>query len=331
MNVYVNRFKRFENTQSHGYDFLIPDNDIWDGRVKQWINMFISEGKQRHVRFLTPINNNCESNFISLGTITPDTEGKYDRDGRLNYCVDIALIGSLPHPPFALDVQMSSNCISAYLDKCESNTFATRYEYASLLAKKLASPPLLKLHNSSGKAEEYLHTVADYYLSKGKKLVIVLNDDSNYDELSFAVCNAIFENAPLTKSVYYITYTDNIDRLCNNSKCNLFCVPSTERKNIPQDKSVLVIDLVEGTSTRATNMTLMKDIIKCGLISDFNTFVNDHRYDPTIEKLLKLNCINSVTSLVYLYINYRELSKLRPDAVSETIIMKYISEPPKAK
>jgi hypothetical protein len=115
---------------------------------------------------------------------------------------------------------MSSNCISAYLDKCQSNTIPTRYDFASLLAKKLASPPLLKLHNSSEKSEEYLQTVADYYLSKGKKLVIVLNDDSNYDKLSFAVCKAIFENAPLTKSVYYITYTDNIERLCNNSKCN---------------------------------------------------------------------------------------------------------------
>ncbi len=324
MDVYVNRFRRFESAQSNGYDFLIPDSNVWDRQVKQWVNLFISEGKQRNVSFLAPISNDYGKKFVSFGTIKPDTEGKYDRNGRLNYWADVALINAFPQPPFALDVPLTLSCISAHLDECERSGVSVQRDLTSLLVRKLSSPALLKLHNNATFADNCLHTIADFYSYRDKRLVIILDDDSNYDKFSATVCKAIFESAPITKQVYYISYTDNIARLFNNSACNLFCVPVSEKNNIPQDKSVLVINLAEGIAIKSAGRPRIKDILKCGLMSDFNLFVSDRKDDHTIAKLLKHNCQKSTASLVYLYTNFRGLIKLKPDDATEANIIDYI-------
>ena len=326
MDVYVNRYRRFETAQSYGYDFLIPDNNVWDKQIKQWINLFITEGTQRNISFLAPVGNDYGKKFISFGTIKPDTEGRYDRDGRLNYWADLALIESNPKPVFTFDVQAVLNSISAHLDECESTNVAIPRDAASFLSQKRSSPPLLKLHDNPAAADAFLRTIADYYLFKDKKLVVILEDDSNYDKYSTAVCKAIFENAPSTKSVFYISYTNDLNRLHNSGVFNLFCVPASERKNIPQDKAIHVIDLVAGNCTRPSSSSTLASIIKYGMTDDFNLFLSEHKNDPTIAALLKVNSAKSVSSLIYLYTNFRGFANLRPEPSTEAAIIKFISD-----
>ncbi len=330
MDAYVNRFRRFENPQSSGYDFLISSPTIWDNKVKQTLNLLITQGTTRRVSFLVPINNDYDNKFITFGTINPDTQGQFDRNGRLNYWVDFAMIDKLPAPPFAVDISLSSDYISDFINQIELSEIPLDYNQSDLIVRKLASPTLLKLHNNTGFAEKCLSGIADYYLYKNKKLVIVL-DDNDYDNAAVAVCKAIFENAPISKNVFYISYSNDINRLCYNSDCNLFCCPASERENIPQDDSLLVIDLVDGyisdsviKNQYSVSQILIKNLIKCGLMADFNLFVQDHLYDPLVNKLYHLKTLKAVTSLAYLYSNFRGLTKLRPNKSSEDLILDFI-------
>ena len=324
MEVFVNRYRRFENAQSNGYDFLISNSNVWDRRIKQWINLFISEKSTRSVSFLTALDNDFDNKFISFGTINPDLQGRYDRNGRLNYWVDLAMIDHLPDPPFAIDAQISSDYVSSFLNKVESNEISVYDDPSNQIVRKLASPTLLKLHNNTDFAEKYLDIIAEYYLFKDKKLVIIL-DDGNYDQDSVTVCNAIFENSPTFKKVFYISYTNDIARLFNNSPFNLFCCPASERGNIPQDDSLLIIDLVNGYLPQTTGRGLIVNILKCGLMSDFNLFIREHNSDPVINKLYRAYTPNSITALVYLYINNRGLVKFRPHN-NENAILEYLSK-----
>lgn len=325
MDLYVNRYRRFENAQSYGYDFLIPNATVWDNQVKQYINMFISERTQRKVSFLAQISNDYGKSFTAIGKITPDTQGKYDRNGRLNYWADVALTDKKPKPPFAIDISASMSWISAFLDKAERGEIPLQSDQSNLIAKKLASPTLLKLHNYTVFAENCLHVVSDYYLSKDKKLLFIL-DDNDYDESASAVCKAIYENAPFFKTVNYISYTNDITRLCNSGIFNLFCCPASEATSLPQYESYLVIDLVGCNQSQTKGHSMMKDILKCGLMGDFNLYIKEHQDDPSVKKLVRLNNTKALTALTYLYINDRGLLKLRPNEAIENDILKYISE-----
>lgn len=324
MSLYVNRFRRFENSYSYGYDFLIPDLTVWDNGVKQFINMLISEGSTRPVSFSAPITNDYGNTFTSIGTITPDTQGKYDRDGRLNYCVDLVLYNKTLQPPFMIDIPTSMSYISYYLDQAE-NGGASTYDPAALLAKKLSRPTLLKLHDDAAFSECCLQVIAEYYSIKNQKLIIIL-DDENYDENASAVCRAVYENAPMIKKVRYISYAKDINRLHNNGIFNLFCCPASEKRNIPQDDSILIIDLTDGRLSQIYGHDTIKNLIKHGLMGDFNVFLMDRLDDYVVQNLLKQGDAQAVDAIAYLYINYRGLSQIKPDETTQHNILSSINE-----